>query len=513
MATQAKGQKEALKRWKQLCETIQNFSTVNTAETKAEQMERINRARKDYAYFVEYYFPHYCTDSETGRVIPSAKHHIEAAKKIMKRRTLKAVFKWARGQAKSTHMDVMIPMWLMCQKRREINVMVLVGKSEDAACTLLGDIQAELQYNKRYTHDFGTKYNAGNWQDGEFVTSDGVAFFARGRGQSPRGLRYRNRRPDYIVIDDLDDDELCENDSRVRKITEWVKEALFGAFGAEGGRFIMVGNLISKCSVLANIAASKGVEVSQVNVLDKNGKSAWPEYWTPERIQEKREFMGYRAFEKEYMNNPIKEGSVFRKDWIRWKKILPLDRYDEIVAYCDPSFKGSTQNDYKAIKVWGKAGAELHHLYAFVRQCSVSEMVRWFYDLHERLPEGVICRYFIEANFLQDILLDEFATEGKLRGYQLPIQADKRKKPDKFQRIEAVSPLWERGFVFYNEDLQNDPDMLAGIEQTLSIEKGSRTHDDGPDADEGAIYVLQKHTRMQVFKPSIGTRRSPKNMW
>lgn len=55
--------------------------------------------------------------------------------------------------------------------------------------------------------------------------------------------------------------------------------------------------------------------------------------------------------------------------------------------------------------------------------------------------------------------------------------------------------------------------MLAGIEQTLSMEKGSRTHDDGPDADEGAIYILQKHTRIQEFKPSIGTRRSPKNMW
>ena len=87
MATQI-SQKEALKRWKQLCETIQNFSTVNTAETKAEQMERISRARKDYAYFVEYYFPHYCTDSETGKVIPSAKHHIEAAKKILKRLSL-----------------------------------------------------------------------------------------------------------------------------------------------------------------------------------------------------------------------------------------------------------------------------------------------------------------------------------------------------------------------------------------------------------------------------------------
>ena len=56
-------------------------------------------------------------------------------------------------------------------------------------------------------------------------------------------------------------------------MTEWVKEALFGAFGAEGGRFIMVGNLISKCSVLTNIAASQGVEVSRVNVIDKDGQS------------------------------------------------------------------------------------------------------------------------------------------------------------------------------------------------------------------------------------------------
>ena len=32
-------------------------------------------------------------------------------------------------------------------------------------------------------------------------------FLACGRGQSPRGLRKREARPDYIVIDDLDDDE------------------------------------------------------------------------------------------------------------------------------------------------------------------------------------------------------------------------------------------------------------------------------------------------------------------
>lgn len=505
--------KEATESWKRLVETIQNMSTINVAETKADQIARIERVRRDYAFFVEYYFPHYCTNEDTGEVIPSARFHVDAANKIYKNKNLRAVFKWARGHAKSTHMDVMIPMWLMCQKKREINVMVLVGKSEDMAKTLLGDIQAELQYNKRFIHDFGVQYNAGNWQDGEFVTRTSIAFFARGRGQSPRGLRYRNKRPDYIVIDDLDDDELVENEKRVRKLTEWVLEALFGTMGAEGGRFIMVGNLISKCSVLSNIASTVGVHVSQVNVLDKQGNPSWLAYWKPERIKEMREFMGYRAFEKEYMNNPIKEGTVFRKDWIKFAKMRPLNQYEKIVAYCDPSFKNSVTNDYKAIKVWGKIGTELHHLFAFVRQCSVSEMVRWFYDLHERMPEGVICNYYIEANFLQDILLDEFAVEGELRGYQLPIIGDTRKKLDKFARIEAISPLWERGFVFYNAAMQNDPDMLAGIDQTLSIEKGTRTHDDAPDADEGAIFLLQKHTRVTVSKPSLGRRSRPKNSW
>ncbi|EKC61708.1 hypothetical protein OBE_08343, partial [human gut metagenome] len=109
------------------------------------------------------------------------------------------------------------------------------------------------------------------------------------------------------------------------------------------------------------------------------------------------------------MNNPITEGAVFKHTWIKWKKLPKLCKYDYLVAYCDPSFKGTSKNDYKAIKLWGKIGTELHQIEAFVRQCSVAEMVRWWYDLHERMiVAGVICYYYIEANFLQDIILDEF---------------------------------------------------------------------------------------------------------
>ena len=504
--------KEAFDQWKQHCETVQSATALRT-ETLKEKEQRIKRVRADYGAFVDYYFPHYTTNEQTGVQTPCAPFHISAANNIKNHRNYKAVYKWHRGAAKSTHLDIFIPMWLMCQGTHEIRVMVLVGKSEDNANTLLADVQAELQYNQRFINDFGDQYNNGSWETGKFVTKDGTAFFARGRGQSPRGLRHRSHRPDYIVIDDLDDDELCENPNRVTRLTDWVKEALFGSLDVGRGRFIMVGNLISKTSVLQNIASTKGVIVSQVNIWDKNGNVAWAAKYTPEEVRDIEEFQGYRSFQKEYMNNPIVDGAVFKNEWIKWGKRPAWKQFQEIVLYIDPSWKSTHKNDYKAAKLWGKTkNTELWHLRSFVRQATVGEMVRWCYDLYEwQQSQGIAIKFYIEANFMQDNLLTEFSTEGNVRGYQLPIIPDKRKKPDKFQRIETSAALWERGFVWYDDSQKNDPDMQRGIDQTLAFQKGMRGHDDAPDADEGATSILQKHSQITNFKPSFGKRRNPKN--
>ena len=520
MTTIAEKQRAFLE-WKERCRQVQAFTDVSALapETPAQKDGRVRRLQKDYAAFCEYYFPHFLQlrDKVTGeviRTIHNAPFHNAAATKVKNTPNLKAVFKWPRGHAKSTHFDIFMPLWLMFQPKRLINFMVVVGKSEDSAIRLLSDIQAELEFNQRIKADFGEQKSVGDWQEGEFKTKEGVKFLACGRGQSPRGLREREARPDYIVIDDLDDDELCRNEKRVKDLTDWVKEALFGALDVGRGRFIMVGNLISKTSVLANIAATKGVYVSEVKAVDRNGNPVWREKWTKEEAQEYRDFVGYRAWEKEMMHNPIKDGSIFRHEWIRFKKALPLEKYDQLVCYTDPSFKSTTANDYKASRLWGKTGSELHLVDCYVRQDTVTGMVRWLYDLYERTRDKAAVLFFMEANFMQDIILDEFTEEGKRRGYQLPIMPDTRKKPDKLQRIEAVSPLWERGFVFYNEALKDSPDMQAGIEQTLALEHGSRIHDDAPDADEGAIWILQKHTRQNIYKPRIGLRRhSSKNSW
>lgn len=519
MAT-AKDVKYSYAEWQEHCKRVQSITSTATLvpETPAQKQKRIKRLLANYSEFCEYYFPHWMiqTDQATGKVIKvihNADFHNQAAKIVKENANLKAVFKWPRGHAKSTHFGVFIPAWLMFQPVSLFRFMVIVGKSEDSAIRLLSDIQAELESNERLKADFGGQKNLGSWEAGEFTTQNGIKFLAVGRGQSPRGLRNREARPDYVLLDDVDDDELCKNERRVRETTDWVKSALFGAMDVGRGRFMMVGNFISEISVLANISAIKGVYVSTIYAVDKHGNTVWANKWTKEEAQEYADYVGYRNWNKEMMHNPITEGSIFKNEWIQYKKILPLHKYDELVCYTDPSFKSKTSNDYKASRFWGKIGTELHLIDCYVRQDTVGGMVRWLYNLYERLPENVAVRFFMEANFMQDLILDEFTAEGNIRGYQLPLMPDKRKKPDKLQRIEAISPLWERGVVFYNEALKDNPDMQTGIAQTLALERGSNVNDDAPDADEGAIFILQKSHRAANFTPIMGRRQSPKNRW
>ena len=67
-----------------------------------------------------------------------------------------------------------------------------------------------------------------------------------------------------------------------------------------------------------------------------------------------REFVGYRDWNKEMMHNPIIDGSIFRHEWIKYKRMPKLTRYDALVCYTDPSWKSTTANDYKACRLCWK---------------------------------------------------------------------------------------------------------------------------------------------------------------
>lgn len=471
-------------RWKKL-----RSGKVQKKETPEEQKKRIEQAQANYNYFVQTYFPDIAKT-------PCGKFHIDAAKYVLQHPNTRAVFEWARGHAKSTQLGVFIPLWLKIQPQKQFHTLVYVSKSEDSAKQLLADLQQQLAYNELFIHDFGEQVKVGAWAEGTFETNDGCFFRAIGRGQSPRGLKNNGNRPDYIIIDDLDDDEMCRNPRRVEETTQWVLSALFGTMEAGRGRFIMVGNRIAQNSVLGNIIERPGVYHTRVNILNNAGKPSWAENYKPEEIAEMRAMMGERNFQQEYMNNPITEGAIFLKKHIIYGKILPLKQYVSLLTYTDPSFKNSATADYKATMFVGLTKDGHYHLIkAFADQTSITNMINWHYHVMDTVNGTAPVRYYMEANFMQDLVMDEFQKMGNELGKHIPIIGDKRQKSDKFARIEAMQPLFERGLIIFNEEEKDTQGMKVLVEQLLMFQKGSKVHDDAPDALESAIWMLSKAAR------------------
>jgi len=500
---QQKVSKESLERWNNRVGWLTS-ETFALPEADEVVEKRIERARRDYQFFVETYFSHLAAKK-------CGAFQLSAAKYLRDNPKTRALFEWARGHAKSSHLSLMIPLWLKIQQPRQINVMVLVSKSEDMACRLLGDLQAELQYNKAFARDFGDQVAAGSWAEGEFRTADGCLFVAKGRGQSPRGLKDRGRRPDYIVIDDIDDDEIVLNPRRVGKALSWCLEALAGTMEMGRGRFVMVGNRIGKDSILSRFAKRPGVHHTIVNALKKDGQPAWAENYTAKEIAELRDFIGERSFQKEYMNNPVNEGTVFQAKHIQYGKMLELKLYRSLICYTDPSFKDSRTADFKATMLVGKTpSGEFHLIKAYAAQGSVTEMVAWHYKILDYVGGRVPVMYYMESNFLQELLLEEFKKVGDSAGLHIPIRGDARKKPDKFARIEAMSPYFERGLMIFNDREKDSPGMQVLIEQLLMFEKGSKTNDDAPDALEGAIWMLTQRGRQSNARFISSQRESRK---
>ncbi|MEO8589418.1 MAG: hypothetical protein ABI432_08630 [Flavobacteriales bacterium] len=477
------GDRHAHVRWEDQLKAIRNATPVDRHEDAFDREKRKKELTQDFEAFCAYYFPHLCLS-------PFADFHKKQVRKVLDNQ--RGVFVWvlARAQAKSVVNGILLPLFLMV--RGEARTVLMASWNEGNAVFLLSDLRAELEANQRFNADWGPFQGSAKWEAGEFVTRDGVYFGAIGSGQSPRGLRNGNCRPDLIIVDDFDEDEQSRNPARVDAAEEWLFGALFGAMDITGrGRFVMVGNIIAEDTVLAR-AVPRADHHMQVNLLDKDGQPSWHQRFTLAECQSMIDKMGYNLAQREYFNNPIRAGKVFKKDWIQYKKLPRLNAYRAIVAYLDPGFKKTATSDSKAWILVGIREGEYHIIRAFVGVASISEMIAWGYDLNDYVSKkGGAVQLYMEQVFLQDLLFKDFAEEGKKRGAPLPLRGDTRKKPDKDARIESISGYFERSAVWFNEEFQNEHHMKALVSQLLNFQPGVKTYKDGPDALEGAIHILQ----------------------
>jgi hypothetical protein len=499
--------KKLLERYLNKLKLISENGKVNYTETEKDKDLRRERAKKDYKFFVEYYFPHYA-DCET------ADFQIEEANRLLKDKQIKLIEEWARGLAKSTHFDIFIPIWLHLF-HDQLKCMLLVGKNQQSANRLLSDLQAEFTANEQIKHDFGSLVQQGSWEEGNFITKSGAAFYALGKGQSPRGLKNGPNRPDYIVLDDIDDDEECRNPRRVDQTVDWVLRALIPAMGSEITRFVMVNNRIAKHTVLTNLAANKEFKHRVVKALEKNGDPSWPAKYSKEFYNQLILVIGWAAWSTEYMNEPVTEGKIFINDYIQYKPILKLNQYSRIVSYWDVAYSESKTADCNAVVLAGLYGVEKHIIKSYCRNSTMEAALRWMYGLNNNLPKSVIVEWYAESQFWNTAVDLAMQTVAKEFGYRLPIIFTEKpgKGANKYSRIVQMLPTFQRSEVYFNENELYNTDMQRGIEQLKSIEPGYKTHDDFPDALEGATDKLEMSRRVADSTPIIGMRQKSKRIY
>jgi hypothetical protein len=494
MASSKAEDKKYYELWQQFRDNTRKATPVDLNESVVDKQNRIAKLEKNPEQWFKYYFPNFYTSEP-------APFHIRATKRILANPEWYEVRSWSRELSKSGRTMMEVLFLAMTGKKKNI---LMVSSTYDNAERLLLPYKVILECNNRIINDYGAQESIGGWEAGEFVTKKGVSFRALGSGQSPRGTRKDEVRPDCILIDDIDTDEECRNAQRIKDKVKWLEEALYGTRSLSNALlWIACGNIIAKFCCITEMAKKADVH-EVINVRDKDGNSTWPTKNTEALIDRALSKISWSAQQKEYYNNPVSDGDVFEK--IKYDRCPPLKSCDNVLVYADPSTSNkdrgvNKQASYKSVGVIGKKGAKYYLYKVWIKQTNNSKFVSYLYEAYNYLAmhEVDVKRIYIENNSLQaphyeQVIQPEIKKQGTAVNIHLPITADTRKKTDKFFRIEGtLEPKNRMGNLIFNITEKNDPDMKVMEDQMTSVSENAKMMD-GPDMLEGGVWILENKT-------------------
>lgn len=134
-----------------------------------------------------------------------------------------------RGHAKTTIKCFLIPIFQALEETASFQHYLNVQSTQEKALTVNTSIRLELEENELLRRMYGDQVGRAKWTDSQFVLSNGVIFTAIGAGQSIKGINYRNKRPDYILVDDLYDEKDVHNFESTERKSEWFWGSLYKA--------------------------------------------------------------------------------------------------------------------------------------------------------------------------------------------------------------------------------------------------------------------------------------------
>lgn len=391
-----------------------------------------------------------------------------------------------RGHAKSTVVDFTFALWSACYQRHHF--CVIVSDTYTQSVEFVNALKDQFENNVLVRWLYGDLVSD-IWRDGEFVLKTNIKFIAMGAGMKIRGIRYREYRPDLLIVDDLENDEQVSRAEQRKKLKSWFTKAALPAL-AKNGRCIVIGTILHYDSLLNNILEHKEMFTSWSTLLftaiyaDSNGVECalWPEHMSLEYLHDIRDnpkcpkYIGSIAFAQEYQNKPFDEASaIVQPEWIKWADADDVPSSEYIVASAiaiDPAASERQSADPTA-----RIYAELDNQgNLYVRAIGndrlspqkVADSVHEWNDVYHPNRIGV------EQGVLGLVFRDLLAGLPVI-----PLKPDK----DKTRRLLAVTRFFESGRIHIVKGVKNAQALYDQL-----IEFPAASHDDMVDA---LVYVIR----------------------
>lgn len=194
---------------------------------------------------------------------------------------------------------------------------VIISATEKMASDHLKDLATELTENEAIVSTFNVKLKGGEGirnNDTEIIGQVGDRWFrvvAKGAEQKVRGLKWRHKRPNLILIDDLEEDEAVQNIERRIKLREWIDDAVV-PLGGDTCVIRAFGTVLHFDSWLARTLESPEWKTARYAAhagFDDFSEILWPEKFPEARLRQIRGLYlansNPSGYSQEYLNQPI----------------------------------------------------------------------------------------------------------------------------------------------------------------------------------------------------------------
>ena len=462
---------------------------------------RISKTINDPFEFGRIYFPKYWFQKSPDfhKEIMDLATHKNPEEWKGKRNLNTLVLAAPRNHSKSTLITFLYVIWSLVTQRKYFTVII-----SDIARISVGhtrNIKEEFESNDKLCNDWGiilgrdwdqlagaARGEKEKWTDEEFVIGfrkwnvkencwsneldDRAKILARMANNPLRGLRFGFRRPDLVIADDLENDELVDTAVQREKLAQWWDSAVEPMIEPPPvGQIILVGTVLHYGSLLNQMLNRPDLYVTRryqavISKQDASGSRTqeplWPERFSLERLASIKA-KNSLAFQKEYMNDPRDDSTrTFRNSWIQWYDANDLGFRPETEKWyfrgkpltfftgVDWSVGKDDQSDYFALVMVGKTADND----IIIFDC-VNERLDVANQVNRVIQQNRIYKIQmngIEGNGFQHVLIQQVLRRAMIKIREIKHTSKKKKQT----RIEGMAPLFEQSKIYVRKCLKHE---------------------------------------------------------